>query len=640
MEKEMRLSKEETAMDNTAEIEISPMTDESGEVTPKLGAETLKREAEVLIEAAQVLIQKASETEPKEKEPKEESLNEEQLDQTEIPEELPEENLEAKLVAVLDELERNLEETINQGPKQHEIKGIINDVEMETAPEEIAEPDPREGKVRATPAARRIAREFEVDIRNAVGTGQNGRIEADDVKKMVVILPGKFSYKSKEPVVIGTDLDRIHGNPKNRFSRPTKLEELPNKKIKPTKKIKAMNKKIEKVPNPDLDFVPFVDETTERLENQEIDVVTKISELDFVPFVDIKAEPLRDEIIVKPTPMHALDKTNWEMFMAADNQLKEPETKQVETAKPDMIASEADVVADKVTKPEVVEPTVVKAPEFEPVMADEVEVTEAEVAEADVVEADVVEPAAAEIEVVETEAVKAERPKTGEAKVTKQKNDRIEAEQVKSIAETKTVTLTAEIDMTEIKELRKKITKKIEDQVKYRCTYTDFLLLATSRALIKHPLINARLEENEIVTQAYVNLGLTVESDRGRLIPVINDTQEMSFVEMVKSRGDLIKKVKNKQLLKEQLKGSTFTISNLGMYGISQFTALINRPNCAILSVGEVVQRIRVNQGEPVVRSVMKISLNLDHRVADSAEGAKFIQDIKADMENPSLLLF
>ncbi|AFA49694.1 2-oxo acid dehydrogenase subunit E2 [Acetobacterium woodii] len=630
MENEILLSKEETAMDNAAEIEINPMTNESGEVIPKSGAETLKQEAEVLIEAAEVLIQKASETEPKEKE----SLNGEQLDETMAPEELPEENLEAKLVAVLDELERNLEETINQGPKQHEIKGIINDVELETAPEEIAEPDPREGKVRATPAARRIAREFKVDIKKAVGTGQNGRIEADDVKKMVVILPGKFSYKSKEPVVIGTDLDRIHGNPKNRFSRPTKLEELPNKKVKPAKKLKAMNPKIEKVPNPDLDFVPFVDETTEKLENHDAEVVTKISELDFVPFVDVKAEPLRDEIIVKPTPMHALDKTNWEMFIAAENQLTEPETKQAETAKPAMTAPEADVIAAKVTKPEVVEPTVVEAPELEPVMA------EVEVAEAEVAQADVVESAAAEIEVVETEAVKAERPKTGEAKVTEQKNDRIEAEQVKLIAETTTVTLTAEIDMTEIKELRKKITKKIEDQVKYRCTYTDFLLLATSRALVKHPLINARLEENAVVTQAYVNLGLTVESDRGRLIPVINNTQEMSFVEMVKSRGDLIKKVKNKQLLKEQLKGSTFTITNLGMYGISEFTALINRPNCAILSVGEVVQRIRVNQGEPVVRSVMKISLNLDHRVADSADGAKFIQDIKADMENPSLLLF
>lgn len=627
MENEIILSKVETTMDNAAEIEINPITSESDEAIPKEGAEALKREAEELIQEAEVLIQKASDPEQKEKD----QSNAEQFEKTVPQEELPEENLEAKLVAVLEELERNLEETINQGPKQHEIKGIINDVEIETATEEIAEPDPREGKVRATPAARRIAREFKVDIKKAVGTGQNGRIEADDVKKMVVILPGKFSYKSKEPVVIGTDLDKIRGNPKNRFSRPTKLEELPNKKVKPNKKLKAKNPKIEKVPNPDLDFMPFVDETTEKLENHDTDVVTKISELDFVPFVDIKAEPLRDEIIVKTTPMHMLNKDYWEAESSVYDQLKESEINKSETTNQDMIASEAEIVEVEVTKSKVVEPAVVEADAAEP-----------EVIEPAVVEADAAELKGVESEVVETEVDKPDllKSEVDETKIPEQKNDCEQVDRPKSIPETAMVTLTAEIDMTEIKELRKKITKKIEDQVKYRCTYTDFLLLATSRALVKHPLINARLEKNEVITHAYVNIGLTVESDRGRLIPVINDTQEMSFVEMVKSRGDLIKKVKNKQLPKEQLKGSTFTITNLGMYGISEFTALINRPNSAILSVGEVVQRVRVDQGEPVVRSVMKISLNLDHRVADSADGAKFIQDIKADMENPSLLLF
>ena len=135
-------------------------------------------------------------------------------------------------------------------------------------------------------------------------------------------------------------------------------------------------------------------------------------------------------------------------------------------------------------------------------------------------------------------------------------------------------------------------------------------------------------------------MGLTVESEHGFIVPVIKNAQTMSFVEIVKSRGDLLKAVKNKHLPQDQLEDSTFTITNLGMYGIREFTAIINQTNSAILSVGEVVQRIRIHQGEPVVRSVMKISLNLDQRVANGVDGAKFLQEIKADMENPSLLLF
>ena len=211
---------------------------------------------------------------------------------------------------------------------------------------------------------------------------------------------------------------------------------------------------------------------------------------------------------------------------------------------------------------------------------------------------------------------------------------------VKNKMATPVISLTTEIDMTEIKDLRKKIAKKIEEQARYRCTYTDFLLLATARALVKHPLLNSSRKDDALMAQTQVNLGLTVESEQGLIVPVIPNAQVMNFVEIVKSRGDLLKAVKNKHLPPDQLSGSTFTITNLGMYGIRDFTAIINQNNSAILSVGEVVQRIRIHQGEPVVRSVMKISLNLDQRVANGVDGAKFLQEIKADMENPPLLLF
>lgn len=538
-----------------------------------------------------------------------------------------EENLEEKLTAAIEALERNLEETIKEGIKEQPTEAVqeISKDEAVAEPEaENPEADPRVGKVRATPAARRIAREFKVAIDKATGTGPNGRIEADDVKKLVVIQPGTFDYKSKEPVVIGTSLDKIAGNPRNLFSLPGELEEIPDKTPVSRKKLKDMNQKIEKVPNPELDFVPFVDEQDEQQEDKDADVVTKISALDFVPFVDLKAEPLREEIIVKPTPMHLLYES-------------EQQDAGVKTGKPRGLPRKsqlqdkhkADIKSGEATVPTVTEVVISEEP-----IIDSNEVTDINIisAAAAAKNLEIAKESLQEAELWEAQhedkPARAVRPKAIRKYLVKNKGEAV------------VISLTTEIDMTEIKDLRKKITKKIEEQARYRCTYTDFLLLATSRALVKHPLINASREEHTVMAQAQVNMGLTVESEQGLIVPVIKNAQMMNFVEIVKSRGDLLKAVKNKHLPPEQLTDSTFTITNLGMYGIRDFTAIINQTNSAILSVGEVVQRIRIHQGEPVVRSVMKISLNLDQRVANGVDGAKFLQDIKADMENPSLLLF
>lgn len=598
-----------------------------------------------------------------------------------------EENLEEKLTTVLEALEKNLEEAIKEGIKTEEIKteeikeqpaevipGIIKDEEIKESQEISDAPDPRAGKLRATPAARRIAREFKVELQKVTGSGPNGRIETDDVKKLVVIQPGTFEYKSKEPVVIKTNLDNIVGNPKNLFSTPVKLEAIPEKAPRPRKKLKEMNHKIEKVPNPALDFVPFVDEDDERLKAEEAEVVTKISELDFVPFVDLKAEPLREEIIVKPTPMHLLYESEQEDLKrksrgqqkrkpvqdeskatetseqvvaeptpeeknteCQSSNIQAPELKENQPAHVLLETDEKEVLEPKVTEPEKVKQMVEQKIEPEAAVAivektDEIVESPAEISGATVQEL------TEEPEVTKDHHKKNAQESTEKNRVRTVRSKAINRYRIKNNEETPVISLTTEIDMTEIKELRKKITKKIEEQARYRCTYTDFLLLATSRALVTHPLINARREDDAVVAHAHVNMGLTVEAEHGFIVPVIPNTQSMSFVEIVKSRGDLLKAVKNNHLPEDQ--NSTFTITNLGMYGIREFTAIINQSNSAILSVGEVVQRIRIHQGEPVVRSVMKISLNLDQRVANGVDGAKFLRDIKADMENPSLLLF
>lgn len=610
-----------------------------------------------------------------------ESLEEhQQLAEDIVTEDPKEENLEEKLTAAIAALERNLEETIKEGIKTeateelpaNAIRGILKDEEIEEPQENPGQPDPRAGKVRATPAARRIAREFKVELDQVIGSGPKGRIETDDVKKLVVIQPGSLNYKSKEPVVIKTNLEKIAGNPSNLFSTPVKLEEVPEPPLKPRKKLRDMNQKTEKLPNPELDFVPFVDENDDRLKVQDVDVVTKISELDFVPFVDLKAEPLREEIIVKPTPMHVLYENEEQdqafinrksrglpkrtpsqdqyqtkakapispdqaVVKAVDSEVKTSENKPVNSQITELVKNQPEDLLPETDQPEFFETAATDAEKVEPLES----------------HADPVQPAQELIqqpENVNNEQAMADQNDDENDEKDEKNLEKIIAPTlrpkairkylVKSTGEVPVISLTTEIDMTEIKDLRKKITKKIEEQAKYRCTYTDFLLLATSRALIKHPLINARREVDQVVVHDHVNIGLTVESESGFIVSVIPNSQTMSFVEIVKSRGDLLKAVKNKHLPEDQEAATTFTITNLGMYGIREFTAIINQTNSAILSVGEVVQRIRIHQGEPVVRSVMKISLNLDQRVANGVDGAKFLQDIKADMENPPLLLF
>ncbi len=139
---------------------------------------------------------------------------------------------------------------------------------------------------------------------------------------------------------------------------------------------------------------------------------------------------------------------------------------------------------------------------------------------------------------------------------------------VKSKHNNAVITLTAEIDMTEASGLQNKIGALIQDQTNFSCTLTDFLLMATSRALMKHLVINASMEGDNILVHNYVNIGLAVGSGNGLIVPVLYNTHKMNFVEMVKNRGELMKTVKNKTLTPDDLKGSTFTIINLGMYGI------------------------------------------------------------------------
>lgn len=200
---------------------------------------------------------------------------------------------------------------------------------------------------------------------------------------------------------------------------------------------------------------------------------------------------------------------------------------------------------------------------------------------------------------------------------------------------------TWEIDMKELLTIRKKLMDPIMEKTGKKLTVTDLISFAVIKALTKHKYINARLNEDatEITFHNYVNLGMAVGMDEGLLVPVVKNADKMSLSDLVVALKDVTERTFSKKLLPDEQAGSTFTISNLGMYGVEHFTAIINQPNAAILSVSSTKETMVVRNGEAVIRPMMKISLTSDHRIIDGLAAAKFMTDLKQLLEDPLSLL-
>lgn len=199
---------------------------------------------------------------------------------------------------------------------------------------------------------------------------------------------------------------------------------------------------------------------------------------------------------------------------------------------------------------------------------------------------------------------------------------------------------TWEIDMTELLALRKRLIDPIMEKTGKRVTVTDLISMAVIKTLPKHKYINSSMnkEATEITFHNYVNLGMAVGLDEGLMVPVVKGADKMTLTEFVVAMKDLTDRTLSKKLLPDEQAGSTFTISNLGMYGVDEFTAIINQPNAAILSVASTQQRAVPKDGEIVIRPIMKISLTSDHRIIDGLTAAKFMTDLKVAMEDPLTL--
>ncbi len=195
--------------------------------------------------------------------------------------------------------------------------------------------------------------------------------------------------------------------------------------------------------------------------------------------------------------------------------------------------------------------------------------------------------------------------------------------------------LNIEVDMDNAMASRK-IINAIPDT---KVSFNDMVVKACAMALKKHPQVNTSWTDANTVYHSHIHVGVAVAVDDGLLVPVIKFTDQLSLTQIGAGVRDLAGKARNKKLAPTEMQGSTFTVSNLGMFGIENFNSIINQPNSAILSVGAIVQKPVVKDGQIVVGNTMKLTLTCDHRTVDGAVGAQFLQTLKTFIENPVTML-
>ena len=172
-----------------------------------------------------------------------------------------------------------------------------------------------------------------------------------------------------------------------------------------------------------------------------------------------------------------------------------------------------------------------------------------------------------------------------------------------------------------------------------KISYNDIVVLAAAHALRQFPLVNASLVGGEIIYHSYIHLGVAVALDNGLIVPVVKHADQKSLYALGQEVRDLATRARQNKLSPDEISGGTFTVTNLGMYGIDSFTPVINQPESAILGVCRIVDKPVVENGAVVIKPMMNLSLSADHRLVDGALAAQFLAQIKAFLEEPALML-
>ena len=196
-----------------------------------------------------------------------------------------------------------------------------------------------------------------------------------------------------------------------------------------------------------------------------------------------------------------------------------------------------------------------------------------------------------------------------------------------------------EVDLTEVMALRKRYRDEFEKAHGVRLGFMSFFAKAAVEALKKFPVVNASVEDNDIIYHNYYDIGVAVSSDRGLMVPVIRDVDQMSFADFEGALTDMAKKAQDGSIGMDDLTGGTFTITNGGIFGSMMSTPILNQPQSAILGMHSIQQRPMVVDGEIAARPMMYLAVTYDHRIIDGKEAVQFLVSIKEQLEDPSRLL-
>ncbi len=197
--------------------------------------------------------------------------------------------------------------------------------------------------------------------------------------------------------------------------------------------------------------------------------------------------------------------------------------------------------------------------------------------------------------------------------------------------------VTSEIDMSEAMSVRAQLNETLGGDI--RVSVNDLIVKAAALALVTYPNFNASFQEDHLQLHANLNIGIAIALEQGLIVPAISDCQNKSLADIAKDSRDLIQRAQSGTLRAEEYTGGTFSISNLGMFDVESFAAIIFPPNAAVLAVGTVKELPVVRDGQIVIAQIMKATVSVDHRVADGAEGARFLMEVKKNLEQPVRLL-
>ena len=199
--------------------------------------------------------------------------------------------------------------------------------------------------------------------------------------------------------------------------------------------------------------------------------------------------------------------------------------------------------------------------------------------------------------------------------------------------------VTVEVDTQELGKTREQLIPIIESKTGIRLTITDLVIKMAAKALEDNPSVNCAYVDGAVKLFKRINIGLVTAVEGGLVVPVVHQANKKLLAEITQARAELVQRARNRKLTMAEMRGSTFTISNMGMFEVDQFSAILQPPEAAILAMGHIADRVVVRDGEIVIRPMMTLTLSIDHRVLDAVVGANFLQSLKNYIENPVTIL-